>query len=293
MITKLNPEALPDNSITNAKLDTELVNKVNDKQDKLTAGTGITISSDNNISCTLDTTVFTVVDSLPTTPEVANINKIHLIKESTVEGNIFSEYLWVEGKWEKLGDFRPSVDLAGYAKETYVNNQINQKCVRHNINESIYGEKTFGSKLIAAEGIQFNDTTSGGPKIIDKNSTELQLQTYDGAPGIKLTGLSTYIGSSSGVDMDAAISKGALTTTNWTITSPWTIYAAWTFNASILSPMEPYSDNCVTNKKYVDNLIQQMQTTIDALTQRVTELETSLNEISYVEEETTTSETTE
>ena len=88
----------------------------NSKQDKLIAGTGINISSDNTITCTLDPTIFVVVNSLPTTPASSNINKIHLVKDTTVEGNLYSEYLWVNNAWEKLGDFQPSIDLSDYAK---------------------------------------------------------------------------------------------------------------------------------------------------------------------------------
>nr|DAT27399.1 MAG TPA: hypothetical protein [Caudoviricetes sp.] len=35
--------------------------------------------------------------------------------------------MYVGGKWEKLGDFRSSVDLAPYAKTEYVNNKLGTK----------------------------------------------------------------------------------------------------------------------------------------------------------------------
>lgn len=86
------------------------------KQNKLIAGAGIAISSDNTISCILDTTIFVVVDTLPLVPEDTNINKIHLVKDTTVSSNLYSEYLYVNNTWDKLGDFQPSVDLSEYAK---------------------------------------------------------------------------------------------------------------------------------------------------------------------------------
>lgn len=71
----------------------------------------------------LDTTVAEVVTALPKT----NIKKhIYLIKVSSVTQNQYEEYLYTgdtsaeydASKWEKLGDFRPTVDLENYAKKT-------------------------------------------------------------------------------------------------------------------------------------------------------------------------------
>ena len=104
--------------------DSELQSKINTKQDKIIAGTGINIT-DNTISCTLDTTIFKVVNSLPATPPSSDKNKIHLVLSgSSEEGNTYDEYLWVNNSWEKIGTFIPSVDLSDYAKTTYVDTQI-------------------------------------------------------------------------------------------------------------------------------------------------------------------------
>ena len=72
----------------------------------------------------LDTTVAEVVTALPTT----NIKKhIYLIKDaSNVTQNKYEEYIYTgdtsatydASKWEKLGDFRATVDLADYAKKS-------------------------------------------------------------------------------------------------------------------------------------------------------------------------------
>ena len=71
----------------------------------------------------LDTTVAEVVTALPKT----NIKKhIYLIKVSSVTQNQYEEYLYTgdtsveydASKWEKLGNFRPTVDFANYAKKT-------------------------------------------------------------------------------------------------------------------------------------------------------------------------------
>lgn len=71
----------------------------------------------------LDTTVAEVVTALPTT----NIKKhIYLIKDASgVSQNQYEEYIYTgntsatydASKWEKLGDFRATVDLKDYAKK--------------------------------------------------------------------------------------------------------------------------------------------------------------------------------
>ena len=73
----------------------------------------------------IDLSLYKVVEVLPT----SNIDttKIYLVKDSAVDNNSYSEYMYVGGKWEKLGDFRSSVDLQPYAKTEYVNNQLATK----------------------------------------------------------------------------------------------------------------------------------------------------------------------
>lgn len=105
------------------------------KQDKLTAGEGISISEDNVISCTIDTSLFRMVDELPPLEE-AETNKIYLLKKENNIGELqsYTEYivsvtLDEEGRevrdWEKIGEYDLSVELAPYlkiedAEKTYV-----------------------------------------------------------------------------------------------------------------------------------------------------------------------------
>ena len=75
----------------------------------------------------LDTTVAEVVTALPT----SNIKRhIYLVKDSDTANNKYAEYVYTgdisaaydSTKWEKLGDFRATVDLADYAKKSEVVN---------------------------------------------------------------------------------------------------------------------------------------------------------------------------
>ena len=95
------------------------------KQDVLTAGKGIVIDDNNTISINLDPDIFKVVSVLPEAPVSGDENKIHLVlSSSSEEGNTYDEYIWVNNYWERIGSFRPSVDLSGYAEKSYVDSQI-------------------------------------------------------------------------------------------------------------------------------------------------------------------------
>ena len=61
----------------------------------------------------IDTTLFLIVRELPTTN--IKTNKIYLIpNQDGQDNNVYVEYLYVENVWEKLGEFKPEVDLSGY-----------------------------------------------------------------------------------------------------------------------------------------------------------------------------------
>ncbi|WP_308272977.1 hypothetical protein [Prevotella sp.] len=77
----------------------------------------------------LDTTVAEVVTALPT----SNIKRhIYLVKDSDTTNNKYAEYVYTgdisaaydSTKWEKLGDFRATVDLADYAKKSEAINEV-------------------------------------------------------------------------------------------------------------------------------------------------------------------------
>ena len=94
----------------------------------------------------LDTTIAEVVTALPTT----NIKKhIYLIKDTDgVTQNKYEEYIYTgdtsatydASKWEKLGDFRATVDLADYAKksETISNIEILERTIQGPALRGIY-----------------------------------------------------------------------------------------------------------------------------------------------------------
>lgn len=94
----------------------------------------------------LDTTVAEVVTALPTT----NIKKhIYLIKDASgVTQNQYEEYIYTgdtsatydASKWEKLGDFRATVDLADYAKKSETVNLSEIKVIQNVIDSTPQGQ---------------------------------------------------------------------------------------------------------------------------------------------------------
>lgn len=93
----------------------------------------------------LDTTVAEVVTALPTT----NIKKhIYLIKDASgVTQNQYEEYIYTgdtsatynASKWEKLGDFRATVDLADYAKKSETVNLSEIKVIQNVLDSTPQG----------------------------------------------------------------------------------------------------------------------------------------------------------
>lgn len=53
-----------------------------------------------------------VVEALPTEEEGINSRTLYLVKDKEDEGNLYTEYLYVDGKWENLG--KQTIDLTDY-----------------------------------------------------------------------------------------------------------------------------------------------------------------------------------
>lgn len=97
------------------EVDQEIQDLQRNKQDKLTAGAGITITTGNVISCSIDTNIFKPVAELPEQPASGDENKIFLVPASTTgASNTYDEYIWVNNDWEKVGSAQVEVDLSAY-----------------------------------------------------------------------------------------------------------------------------------------------------------------------------------
>ena len=64
-----------------------------------------------------DAPLYTIVSELPTSDQKSNTIYIVPNTSSTDSQNVKTEYAWVDSKWEKLGEFKPDVDLSGYIQK--------------------------------------------------------------------------------------------------------------------------------------------------------------------------------
>lgn len=63
----------------------------------------------------LDTSLFKLVTSLPSSGES---NKIYIVKDGSDANDVYQEYYYTNGAWEKIGNHTVKVDLTPYAKKT-------------------------------------------------------------------------------------------------------------------------------------------------------------------------------
>lgn len=120
-------------------IDNKLSEKVNATNIKTLAGQSLLVSGDvtnidvktiNGVSIFgqgnigIDLSLFKVVEELPS--ENFDSTKIYITPAASSEddANIFIEYVYVEGKWEKIGEYKSDVDLTAYATTEYVDGAI-------------------------------------------------------------------------------------------------------------------------------------------------------------------------
>ena len=129
----------------------------------------------------LDMTVFTVVESLPTSDIE---NKVYLVKSSlTSDKNNYTEYIYTgdrngvydAAKWEKLGEVAAKTDLSEYYKKTEVYNkdEIDTKVTTLNTNIA---------PLVS--GIAANPHLNIGPTDPNKDTYELTVKYKNGTNSI-------------------------------------------------------------------------------------------------------------
>lgn len=141
---------------------------IDSQQFKTVNGTSVKGAGDIQI----DLTLYKVVSSLPTSS--IDTTKIYLVKDSDIESDSYAEYMYVDGSWEKLGDFRSSVDLAPYAKTEYVNNKLDTKV------DKISGKGLSTNDFTTAEKNKLANISSGA------NNYSLPLATSSVRGGAKI-----------------------------------------------------------------------------------------------------------
>lgn len=97
-----------------------------------------------------------VVTSLPSTGKE---DVIYLLKNKNDTNNYYTEYIWISGKWEIIGDTK--VDLSDYAKKTEIPKNISELREDSNHRTVTDSEKEKWNKKIGKNDI-VNNLTDGG-----------------------------------------------------------------------------------------------------------------------------------
>lgn len=95
-------------------------------------GKSILKTNEDISDITIDLSLFIVPanNTLPTTG--INPNKIYLIKNTGVDAstqNVYTEYMYINNTWEKLGEYKATVDLSDYIKKTEAENTYVKRVV--------------------------------------------------------------------------------------------------------------------------------------------------------------------
>lgn len=106
------------NKLENIEEGANKVTKISDLENDVNFKTEAEIQSLINNSTKLKKEVVT---SLPTT---GKDDVIYLIKNKSDTNNVYTEYLWIGGKWEIIGDTK--IDLSGYATKEEIPTKVSQ-----------------------------------------------------------------------------------------------------------------------------------------------------------------------
>lgn len=147
----------------------------------------------------VDTQIVLVVDALPT--ENIKSNKIYLVKNTASKDtkNIYTEYVYINNKWEELGKYKPEVDLSEYVKSNDV-----YKCIKIEYDSSKRG--------IKAVAIDDSATAQGEASVAIGNLALIGNYSYAVAVGSRATAENYYaiaIGGSARALGNSAIAIGS------------------------------------------------------------------------------------
>lgn len=191
------------------------------KQDKFTIGKGLEMTPEGQLNVTLDTTIFKVVDSLPSAPASGDGNKIHLVLTGTSQdGNLYTEYLYINDKWEELGKFKADVDLTPYLKTAELTATVNNNSVEFLKQQATLAKIIFGTTLAGAVSdgntitvnlaeVLTSEKAEGFYKVqVDKNGRVVAVSQVEEAD-IKALGFSTTTEMNAAIGVEKARAEAA------------------------------------------------------------------------------------
>lgn len=129
---------------------------------------------------TIDLSLF-IVPANNTLPTInINPNKIYLIKNTGVDAstqNVYTEYMYINNTWEKLGEYKATVDLSDYLKKTEAETTYVKKVVG---SPASYMLNT-SAKLNETDRTNINQAVS--VKLLYNTTADLKLMISGNSPG--------------------------------------------------------------------------------------------------------------
>jgi len=151
-ITKLDDKTTIAITDLEASTNKKINNLSESKQDKLVAGENIVTINGKSLltSGNIDLVakdIFIVVTELP---ESGVEDKVYLVKTADEEGNLYSEYIYENNSWEKLGDFRADIDLKDYITAAEIDAKYETKTDATNKQTTLQSNIDANTELINA-----------------------------------------------------------------------------------------------------------------------------------------------
>lgn len=110
--------------------------------DKLDASSDRPISNKALCDALIDTKLFELVRILPAKGKAGKVYLV--VNENGPNDNSLIEWIWINERWEKLGEFKADVDLSEYAKKIYVDQAIAKiPAPESSVFEAEYNKTTF------------------------------------------------------------------------------------------------------------------------------------------------------
>ena len=174
-VEKVEGKGLSTNDYTN-----EEKQKVANAQPKLVSGTNIKTVNGQSLlgsgDVAIDLSLYKVVTELPT--EDVDVNKIYLVLDSAAaSGNTYKEYVYVNSKWELLGEYKAAVDLTPYLTKT----EAESTYLSQEEAESTYLSQTAAQSAYQAKGDYATNTTVGQKQDKTDSSLQTEAKTIVGA----------------------------------------------------------------------------------------------------------------
>lgn len=96
----------------------------------------------------LDLTLYVIVDSLPTSD--IKTNKIYLVRNASgADGNIYTEYAYINSAWEKIGEYKANVDLSNYYTKSQTDSLLSGKANVQDVYTKSQVDSMVGNKVTA------------------------------------------------------------------------------------------------------------------------------------------------